>query len=76
MSELLLPPEHRYAKIMKEKLNEDGRTFHIELPTHPATHGIFQNVLLMDGERILEAEPTIGYIHALLKNCRKPTFTK
>jgi NADH-quinone oxidoreductase subunit D len=28
----------------------------------------------MDGERILEAEPTIGYIHALLKNCRKPTF--
>jgi NADH-quinone oxidoreductase subunit D len=24
MSELLLPPEHRYAKIMKEKLNEDG----------------------------------------------------
>ena len=24
MSELLLPPEHRYAKIIKEKLNEDG----------------------------------------------------
>jgi NADH-quinone oxidoreductase subunit D len=32
-------------------------------PTHPATHGIFQNVLKMDGEIILEAEPTIGYIH-------------
>ena len=32
-------------------------------PTHPATHGIFQNVLLMDGEKILDAEPTIGYIH-------------
>lgn len=32
-------------------------------PTHPATHGIFQNVLKMDGERIVEAEPTIGYIH-------------
>ena len=32
-------------------------------PTHPATHGIFQNVLKMDGEKIIEVEPTIGYIH-------------
>ncbi len=32
-------------------------------PTHPATHGVFENVLLMDGETILEATPTIGYIH-------------
>jgi NADH-quinone oxidoreductase subunit D len=32
-------------------------------PTHPATHGIFQNVLKMDGEIIHSAVPTIGYIH-------------
>ena len=32
-------------------------------PTHPATHGIFQNVLKMDGEIIHDAQPTIGYIH-------------
>lgn len=32
-------------------------------PTHPATHGVFQNVLQMDGEIIMHAEPTIGYIH-------------
>jgi len=32
-------------------------------PTHPATHGIFQNILKMDGEIIVEATPTIGYIH-------------
>ena len=65
MSELLLPPEHRYAKIIKERLNEDGSELSILNlgPTHPATHGIFQNILLMDGEKILEAEPTIGYIH-------------
>ena len=65
MSELLLPPEHRYAKIIKESHNDDGSEYSILNlgPTHPATHGIFQNVLLMDGERILEAEPTIGYIH-------------
>lgn len=32
-------------------------------PTHPATHGIFQNVLTMDGEIIRKAVPTVGYIH-------------
>ena len=32
-------------------------------PTHPATHGIFQNILKMDGEIIVDAQPTIGYIH-------------
>jgi len=32
-------------------------------PTHPSTHGVFQNVLQMDGEMIVHAEPTIGYIH-------------
>jgi NADH-quinone oxidoreductase subunit D len=32
-------------------------------PTHPATHGVFQNILELDGERIVSAEQTIGYIH-------------
>jgi NADH-quinone oxidoreductase subunit D len=32
-------------------------------PTHPATHGIFQNILTMDGERIVSSEMTVGYIH-------------
>jgi NADH-quinone oxidoreductase subunit D len=32
-------------------------------PTHPATHGVFQNVLTMDGEIILNCETTVGYIH-------------
>ena len=32
-------------------------------PTHPATHGIFQNVLTMDGEIIVDSVSTIGYIH-------------
>jgi NADH-quinone oxidoreductase subunit D len=52
--------------------NPDSTTVHPEEknystlnlgPTHPATHGIFQNVLTMDGEIIIDAEPTIGYIH-------------
>ncbi len=44
--------------------NLDGELATLNLgPTHPATHGIFQNVLKLDGERIMHAEPTIGYIH-------------
>lgn len=42
----------------------DGEIATLNLgPTHPATHGIFQNVLKVDGERILSAESTVGYIH-------------
>lgn len=43
---------------------DDGRYSVLNLgPTHPATHGIFQNILKMDGEIVVEAEQTIGYIH-------------
>lgn len=42
----------------------DGEIATLNLgPTHPATHGIFQNVLKVDGERIISSEQTVGYIH-------------
>lgn len=42
----------------------DGEIATLNLgPTHPATHGVFQNVMKVDGERIISSEPTIGYIH-------------
>ena len=45
-------------------------------PTHPATHGIFQNILKMDGEIIVESEPTIGYIHRAFEKLaeRRPYY--
>ena len=45
-------------------------------PTHPATHGIFQNVLKMDGEIIVDATPTIGYIHRAFEKLaeRRPFY--
>ena len=45
-------------------------------PTHPATHGIFQNILKMDGEIVIEAEPTIGYIHRAFEKLaeRRPFY--
>lgn len=42
----------------------DGEIATLNLgPTHPATHGIFQNVLTIDGEKILDSVQTVGYIH-------------
>lgn len=32
-------------------------------PQHPATHGVFRMVLWVDGERIIDSEPHIGYLH-------------
>lgn len=32
-------------------------------PTHPATHGVFQNIIELDGEVVKSAEQTVGYIH-------------
>ncbi|MBI4202785.1 MAG: NADH-quinone oxidoreductase subunit D [Chloroflexi bacterium] len=32
-------------------------------PQHPATHGVFRMVLSIDGERIVDVEPHIGYLH-------------
>jgi NADH-quinone oxidoreductase subunit D len=45
-------------------------------PTHPATHGVFQNILEMDGERIMAAESTVGYIHRAFEKIaeRRPLY--
>lgn len=45
-------------------------------PTHPATHGVFQNILEVDGERVLSAEPTVGYIHRAFEKIaeRRPLY--
>src|SRR5436190_11180280 len=45
-------------------------------PTHPATHGVFQNVVKMDGEIIISSEPTIGYIHRAFEKLaeRRPFY--
>lgn len=58
--------EHRFAKYIKEQQAQgDNRELHVMNfgPTHPSTHGVFQNILLMNGEIILDADTTIGYIH-------------
>ncbi len=45
-------------------------------PTHPATHGIFQSILKMDGEIVVDAEQTLGYIHRAFEKIaeRRPFY--
>src|SRR5205085_1585412 len=32
-------------------------------PQHPSTHGVLRLILKIDGERVVHAEPVIGYLH-------------
>ena len=32
-------------------------------PQHPATHGVFRMVLTIDGEKVMDVRPHIGYLH-------------
>jgi NADH-quinone oxidoreductase subunit D len=45
-------------------------------PTHPATHGVFQNILELDGERVLKSTSTVGYIHRAFEKIaeRRPLY--
>jgi len=45
-------------------------------PTHPATHGVFQNVVELDGETIVDTEQTVGYIHRAFEKLaeRRPLY--
>ena len=45
-------------------------------PTHPATHGVFQNIVELDGERVVDAVQTVGYIHRAFEKIaeRRPLY--
>lgn len=46
-------------------------------PQHPSTHGVFRLVLWLDGERIVKAEPHIGYLHrGSEKLCEHEDYTQ
>ncbi len=59
----------------KEIVEKEYSTLNLG-PTHPATHGIFQNVLKMDGEIIMDSESTVGYIHRAFEKLaeRRPYY--
>lgn len=61
--------------LAEEPLDKEYTTINLG-PTHPATHGIFQNIMKIDGERVLSTEMTVGYIHRAFEKIaeRRPYY--
>ena len=41
----------------------DGEMFLNMGPQHPSTHGVLRVVLKIDGERVVDLDPVLGYLH-------------
>jgi NADH-quinone oxidoreductase subunit D len=67
--------EHEHIRLPEGSIEKTTTTLNLG-PTHPATHGVFQNILELDGERIVSAEQTIGYIHRAFEKLaeRRPLY--
>lgn len=67
--------EQHHIQLAEESLAKQTTTLNLG-PTHPATHGVFQNVMEIDGERVLHTDPTIGYIHRAFEKIaeRRPYY--
>ncbi len=65
----------QHIKLAEESLEKQTTTINVG-PTHPATHGVFQNIMEIDGERVLSTAPTIGYIHRAFEKIaeRRPYY--
>lgn len=67
--------EHQHITLPDGSIEKQTSTLNLG-PTHPATHGVFQNVMEMDGERIVSTVPTVGYIHRAFEKIaeRRPYY--
>ena len=46
-------------------------------PQHPSTHGVFRMRVVLDGERIIDAEMVVGYLHrSMEKLAEERTYTQ
>ena len=67
--------DFNHIKLPEGSIEKETTTLNLG-PTHPATHGVFQNIIELDGERILKAESTVGYIHRAFEKIaeRRPFY--
>ena len=66
---------HNHITLPKGSIEKNTTTLNIG-PTHPATHGVFQNIMEVDGERVVSTEQTVGYIHRAFEKLaeRRPLY--
>jgi NADH-quinone oxidoreductase subunit D len=67
--------DHTNIRLPEGSIEKQTTTVNLG-PTHPATHGVFQNIMELDGERIIKTEPTVGYIHRAFEKIaeRRPFY--
>lgn len=67
--------QHHHIKLPEGSIEKQTTTLNLG-PTHPATHGVFQNIVELDGERVVAAESTVGYIHRAFEKIaeRRPLY--
>lgn len=67
--------EHNHITLPEGSIEKTTTTLNIG-PTHPATHGVFQNIMEVDGERIVSSDQTVGYIHRAFEKLaeRRPLY--
>lgn len=56
-------PTHGYMTATVERDMSTGDMVLNIGPQHPSTHGVLRVVVRLDGERCVEAEPVLGYMH-------------
>ena len=67
--------EHNHITLPEGSIEKTTTTLNIG-PTHPATHGVFQNIMEVDGERVVSSDQTVGYIHRAFEKLaeRRPLY--
>ncbi|MBC9913586.1 NADH-quinone oxidoreductase subunit D [Chitinophaga varians] len=67
--------QKQHIKLPEGSIEKNTTTLNLG-PTHPATHGVFQNILEIDGERVVSAVSTVGYIHRAFEKIaeRRPYY--
>jgi NADH-quinone oxidoreductase subunit D len=67
--------EHNHITLPEGSIEKTTTTLNIG-PTHPATHGVFQNIMEVDGERVVTSDQTVGYIHRAFEKLaeRRPLY--
>lgn len=67
--------EQQHVNLPEGSIEKQTTTLNLG-PTHPATHGVFQNIMELDGERVVSTVPTVGYIHRAFEKIaeRRPYY--
>src|SRR5262245_15256618 len=72
-----------FAEIAERQLDAQGLEPEQEIltinmgPHHPATHGVLRLIVTLQGERVIELKPVMGYLHTgIEKSCEDKSYWK